>query len=171
MNEVGLPPASPIGGSFDLVDHHGRRVTDAAYRGRYVLIFFGFTNCRVVCPRALTRLSAALDLLGPLADRIQPLYITVDPDRDTPEAMQVFLRSYPRFVGLTGSKEQIDRVKGEFCVFARRISDPDDFDGATIRHTAIAYVMGPDGRYVSHFTDTSSSEETANRLRTLLALA
>jgi protein SCO1/2 len=169
MNEVGLPPASPLGGSFDLVDHHGRRVTDAAYRGRYVLIFFGFTNCRVVCPRALTRLSAALDLLGPLADRIQPLYITVDPDRDTPEAMQVFLRSYPRFVGLTGSKEQIDRVKGEFRVFARRISDPDD--GATIRHTAIAYVMGPDGRYVSHFTDTTSSEETADRLRTLLALA
>ena len=88
MTDLSTPflTGAPVGGSFALTDHHGRDVTDAAYRGRFMLIYFGFTHCRAVCPRALARLSEALAALGELADRIQPLYITVDPDRDTPEA-------------------------------------------------------------------------------------
>src|SRR5882762_1597942 len=94
----------PVGGSFQLVDHHGRAVTEASYHGRFALLFFGFTHCCVVCPRALTKLSGVLDALGPLADRVQPLYITVDPERDTPDVMRAFLQAYPRFTGLTGSR-------------------------------------------------------------------
>ncbi|HWN31199.1 MAG TPA: SCO family protein [Pseudonocardia sp.] len=84
----------PVGGSFTLVDHH-QRVTEASYFGRYALLFFGFTHCREVCPRALTRLSAALDSLGPLATNLQALYVTVDPERDSPEVLRAFLADYP----------------------------------------------------------------------------
>lgn len=81
---------------YALVDHHGRTVTEQDFAGRYQLVFFGFTHCRMVCPAALGKLSTVLDDLGPLAERIQPLYISVDPERDTPEVMRAFLEeSYP----------------------------------------------------------------------------
>src|SRR5580658_8930024 len=105
------------GGSFELIDHHGRSISDRSYRGRYALIFFGFTNCRIVCPRVLKKLCGVLETIGSLADRFEPLYITVDPERDTAEVMRAFLRSYPRFTGLTGSREQIDTAKRVFRVF------------------------------------------------------
>jgi protein SCO1/2 len=123
MENVETSRLTSIGGSFCLIDHDGHNVSDETYRGQYVLIFFGFTNCRVVCPRALTKLSAVLDSLGPLADRIRPIYVTVDPERDTPDAMRSFLQSYPRFTGLTGSLEQIDRMKKAYRVFAQRVDD------------------------------------------------
>ena len=154
-----------IGGSFSLIDHDGEEVSDETYLGHFVLIFFGFTHCRVVCPRALAKLSAALDSLGPLAERIRPIYITVDPERDTPGAMRGFLRSYPRFTGLTGSREQIDHAKQAFRVFAQRTADPTDNNGYAVPHTAITYLMDTQGRFVAHFTDALSAEEIATRLR------
>src|SRR5262245_61304659 len=110
-DRCGAPPVPPVqlGGAFNLVDHHGRAVSDETYRGRFMLLFFGFTHCRAVCPRALARLSRVINRLGPEAARLQPLYVTVDPDRDTPEVMKVFLdRDYPLFTGLTGPRENID---------------------------------------------------------------
>ena len=123
MTSVETSPLSSIGGSFSLIDHDGQDVSDETYRGQYILIFFGFTNCRVVCPRALAKLSIVLDFLGPLAGRIRALYVTVDPERDTPHAMRAFLQSYPRFTGLTGSRQQIDCIKKAFRVFAQRVDD------------------------------------------------
>jgi cytochrome oxidase Cu insertion factor (SCO1/SenC/PrrC family) len=163
-NQATTPGRPPVGGSFELVDHHGRGVTDASYRGKHALLFFGFTHCRVVCPRALTKLSDVLDTLGDLSDRIQPLYITVDPERDTPEVMRAFLQSYPRFTGLTGSRDQIDAAKRTFRVFAERAADPHDKDGYAVPHTAITYLMNPDGEFVAHFTDAMASEEIIKRL-------
>src|SRR5580700_5801408 len=117
------PPVAP---SFTLVDHDGRPVTEADFRGRFLLVYFGFTHCRVVCPRALARLSDTLSVLGDVAGRIQPLYITVDPVRDTPAMMKTYLEPrYPRFTGLTGTHEQIDAAKCTFRVFAERAADPD----------------------------------------------
>jgi len=158
------------GGAFHLTDHHGVEVSDESYRGKYVLVFFGFTHCKVVCPRALGRLTDTLEALGPLAERVTALYVTVDPERDTPSVMRAFLeRRYPRFTGLTGSRDQIDEAKKAFRVFARRTVDPDDPDGYDVPHTAITYVLDPSGEYAAHFTDAAGVSEIAARLRLLLA--
>ena len=156
------------GGAFDLIDHDGRPVSEGSFRGRHVMIFFGFTHCRVVCPRALSKLSAVLDSLHELAERVTPLYITVDPDRDTPDVMRKFLRSYPRFTGLTGSHEQIDRAKRSFRVFAQR-RDGAGKDGAyEVAHTAITYLLDPAGELILHFGDALSADEMEFRLSKLL---
>lgn len=160
--------STSIGGSFSLINHDGEEVSDETYLGYFVLVFFGFTNCRVVCPRALAKLSAALDSLGALAERIRAIYITVDPERDTSAAMHAFLRPYPRFTGLTGSRDQIDHAKQAFRVFAERKDDPTGRDAYVIPHTAITYLMDTHGRFVAHFTDALSAEEMATRLRLLL---
>ena len=170
MNETsGNVATRYISGTFDLIDHDGREVSERTYRGKYVVVFFGFTHCKMVCPRALSRLSAVFDRLGPLADRIQPLYVTVDPQRDTPQVMKKFLSSdYPRFMGLAGSEQQIERAKKSFRVFSREAADPDDPDGYRMPHSAFTYVLGPDGAYLTHFTDVVGEEELVARLLSIL---
>ena len=130
-----------------------------------MLAYFGFTHCRVVCPRALSKLSGVLDQLGPRADNIAALYITTDPDRDTPEVMRDYLSDeYPRFTGLTGSTSAIDAAKATFRVFATRKDDPEDPDGYAVPHSAIAYFMAPNGDYVAHFADTVDAETITKRI-------
>jgi protein SCO1/2 len=157
--------AVPVGGQFELVDHHGRAVAPACFAGRHMLVFFGFTNCRGVCPRELGKLTSALDQLGPLAEKIQPLYVSVDPERDTPDVMKAFLLArYPRFLGLTGTRDQTDAAKRSFRVFAQRREDPSAPGGYDMPHTAIAYLLDEQGRYVAHFPDTMLAEQVASRL-------
>jgi protein SCO1/2 len=166
-----LLTGAPTQCSFALTDHYGREVTDADYHGRFLLVYFGFTHCRVVCPRSLARLSEALSLLDKLADRIQPLYVTVDPARDTPAVMKAYLETqYPRFTGLTGTPEQVDAAKSTFRVFAQRATDPDDPSGYAMPHSALSYLVDPDGRYVAHFSDTIDRDQLARRLRELIAI-
>jgi protein SCO1 len=158
-----------LGGAFDLIDHHGHSVSDRNYRGRFMLLFFGFTHCREVCPRALQRLSHVVDHLGPLAERLQPLYITVDPERDTPDVMKAFLENnYPRFTGLTGSRQDIDRIKSIYRVFAKRVDDPENPSNYQVPHTALTYLIDPNGDYVTHFTDAVKENELTDRLRACL---
>lgn len=160
-----------IGGSFSLTDHSGRPVTDASFHGKYVLLFFGFTHCKVVCPRALGRISVALDLLGVLADEIQPLYVTVDPERDTPEVMRAFLEaSYPRFLGLTGDKEKTAAMKVAYKVFAERREYPDNADEYDVPHTAFTFLLDRQGEYRAHFVDAGDAGELADKIRTQLAV-
>ncbi|MGV2106040.1 SCO family protein [Agrobacterium vitis] len=157
-------------GSFSLTDHNGHAVTEASYRGSFMLIYFGFTHCRKVCPRSLACMSAALDTLGETRHMVVPLYITVDPERDTPERMKAFVEAnFPRFTGLTGSREAIDSAKASFRVFSRKGLDPEDAEGYAMPHTAFAYLLGPDGKYLTHFMDTVDDLQMANRLRILLA--
>ncbi|MCA6107015.1 SCO family protein [Bradyrhizobium cenepequi] len=154
-----------LGGSFELIDHHGRSVSDCSYREQFMLLFFGFTHCRVVCPGALARLSKVIDRLGPLSSRLQPLYVTIDPDRDTPEVMKAFLEeNYPHFIGLSGSRENIEQVKALYKVFVKRTTDPDDATGYQMPHTAFTYLIGPDGRYVAHFTDAIGEDELVDQI-------
>jgi protein SCO1 len=160
-----------IEGRFALTDHDGRAVTNDSYLKRHVLVFFGFTHCKVVCPRALGRISAALELLGPTAEQIKPLYISVDPERDSPEVMKAFLRTYPHFTGLTGPREQVDATKKAFRVFAQKKADASAPDGYVVPHTALTYVLDPSGAYVTHFADTVSAEEMAQQLRVLVERA
>jgi protein SCO1 len=155
-----------IGGAFSLTDHYGKPVTNGSFHGRYVLIFFGFTHCKVVCPRALGRISQALELIGKLADEIQPLYITVDPERDTAEVMRAFLeRTNPRFLGLTGDREHISAVKSAYKVYAERRDDPAAPGGYVVPHTAFSFLLDRNGNYLAHFVDAGDAEELAEKLK------
>ena len=132
------------------------------------LVQFGFTACKVVCPRALTKLTDALDALentnGP--PPLVPLYISVDPDRDSPAVMKSFLEaSYPRFTGLTGSTQQIDDAKDAFKIFTRRRDAPDGYD---VQHTAITYLMDRDGKFVRPFDLKRKPEDAAADLKRYL---
>ncbi|MZG15876.1 SCO family protein [Streptomyces sp. SID5914] len=158
-----------ISGRFSLLDHNGRPVTQDDFQGRFRLVYFGFTHCRVVCPRSLTKLSGILDRLGERAEKVTALYISVDPDRDTPAVMRAYLEDrYPRFLGLTGNTEQIDEAKRNFRVFAQTKPDAADPDGYAVPHTAIAYLLNADGKYCTHFTDTTESQEIFDRLSAAL---
>jgi protein SCO1/2 len=161
--------SSPITGTFSLVDHFGAEVTDADYGGEWMLVFFGFTHCKGVCPRALGRISGVLADLGPLAEKVRPLYITVDPERDTPAVMRAFLESaYPLFTGLTGTVAQVEAAKKAFRVFARRQQDLAHPQGYDVPHTAITYLLDPSGAYRRHYPDAQAPETVTADLRSIL---
>lgn len=158
-----------VGGPFTLTAHTGQRVSDSDYRGKFMLVFFGFTYCPDVCPTALQTVAAALEQLGAKADRVVPLFITVDPERDTPEQLAQYVASFsPRFVGLTGSRAEIDTVLKEYRVYAQKVEDPKSTAGYTMNHSSIIYVMGPDGSYRSHLTHATSADVIVERLSKLL---
>lgn len=169
MSALGSTSVPSIDATFSLIDDEGRMVDEMSVRGKYTLIFFGFTHCRVVCPRALGKLTRVLDRLGPLASNVQPLYITVDPERDTPDVLRAFLKEqYPRFTGLTGTREQIDNAKRAFRVFAqRRDEDAGDY---VVPHTAITYVLDPAGRFIDHWPDSLDEDALVMRLGKLLTV-
>ncbi len=157
-----------VGGSFELTDHTGKRVSDQDYRGRYMLVFFGFTFCPDICPSALQVMSAALDKIGPKADRITPLFITVDPERDTSVQLALYVQSFhPRLIGLTGTQAEIDQVVRAYRVYAKKVEDPRSTAGYTFDHSSIIYVMNPDGTYRTHFAHTTNVEVMADRLAKL----
>ena len=169
------PLASPtvpaVGGYFLLDDHHGKRVDAFSFGDRLLLLLFGFTNCAVVCPRELAKVDAALDQLEELAGQIQPLYVTVDPERDSPEVLRHYLKDRARFIGLTGSRAEIDAIKRCFRVFAERRDDVGAIGGYVVPHTTIAYLAAPGGQVLAHFVDSVDSNELAKRLRTTLETA
>lgn len=155
--------------SFSLVDHNGRSVCETEYYGKYVLVLFGFTHCKVVCPRNLERLTDGLKQLGHDATRINPLYISVDPERDTPEAMKAFLLSQaPAFTGLTGTIEQVEAAKKSFRAFSKPKEDINAPDGYTVPHTAFTYILGPGGRFLDHMSDGLSAQDVIARIRKAL---
>jgi protein SCO1/2 len=154
-----------VGGPFTLTDHTGKRVSDTDFRGRFMLVTFGFTFCPDVCPSELQLIAAALDRLGDKAQRIVPLFITVDPERDTPSQLAVYVTSfYPRLVGLTGSASEIAATAQAYRVYVRKAPDPKSTAGYTMEHSALMYLMGPDGLYRAHFTPGTSVEALARRL-------
>lgn len=160
---------APVGGPFSLTDHFGRAVTNETLLGRPALLYFGFTHCRVVCPRALARLSAALALAGAAPDDLQPLFVSVDPARDTPEVLRAYLAAnHPRFLGLTGDGARIEAMKTAYKVFARRIEDELDPRGYAVAHTAFSYLIGADGGYLAHFTDIADAQRIADALRSAI---
>lgn len=150
-----------VGGPFTLTDHNGKTVTDASYRGNYLLVFFGFTFCPDVCPTELQVMAQALDDLGGEADSIVPLFVTVDPERDTPEVLKAYVENFgPRFVGLTGTPDQIAAVAKAYRVYYAKAGKT-DAGGYTMDHSAIIYLMGRDGRFLKHFTYTTDARGLA----------
>jgi protein SCO1/2 len=168
----GLPSAGKalVGGPFSLVDHTGRRVTDADFRGRYMLVYFGFTYCPDVCPSGLQVIAGALKKIGPKADRLTPLFISVDAERDTPVQMEEYVKSFdPRLIGLTGTAAEIDAVAKAYRVYYKKVPDEKSTAGFTIDHTALMYLMDPNGSYVTHFSHTISVDALAERLSKTIA--
>jgi cytochrome oxidase Cu insertion factor (SCO1/SenC/PrrC family) len=158
-----------IGGPFTLTDHTGKRVTDRDFRGRTLLVMFGFTFCPDVCPSELQVISAALDKLGPQAKDVVPLFISVDPERDTTSQLAMYVKSFhPRLIGLTGTPEEIDAVTKAYRVYFKKVPDPKSTAGYTVDHSALIYVMGPDGAYQTHFTPGVGVDTIAERLGKLL---
>lgn len=158
-----------VGGPFTLTDHSGRRVTEADFRGKYMLILFGFTYCPDICPSGLQVMSAALTQLGAKADRITPMFVSVDHERDTPAQMAEYVKSFhPRLVGLTGSAAEIAAAAKAYRVYYKKVVDEKSTAGFTWDHSALIYLMGPDGRYVAHFTHAAGPDAIAARLAQLL---
>lgn len=158
-----------IGGPFSLVDHTGRPVTDADFRGKAMLIYFGYTYCPDICPFSLQVMAAALDRLEPEARaRIQPLLITVDPERDTVEQLAQYVDS-PAFpdnlIGLTGTEAQIAEAASAYRVVYRRAGEGDDY---LMDHSSIVYLMGTDGAFVDVFTHGTDPAAMAARLQDFL---
>ncbi len=158
-----------IGGPFTLLDQNGKTVTDADFKGKPQLIYFGYSNCPDVCPTALQQMAAALNkaALGP-AD-IQPIFITVDPEHDTPAvlARYVTARAFPPgLVGLTGNPEQIEAVKKTFKVYAARRKDPSSTEGYSYDHSSMIYFMDKNGKFLDVFSSLDTPQKIANRLKT-----
>lgn len=134
--QSGVVTGASIGGAFDLIDHHGNTVTNESWPGAYKLVFFGFTNCPDICPAGLQKIATVLETLGDQAEKIQPLLITVDPQRDTPEVMAEYIVMFDqRIIGLTGSQEQIDRAVSAYKVYAA-ITPVQDENAQTDEHHA-----------------------------------
>lgn len=161
------PGASAIGGAFQLVDQDGRTITDQDLKGKPFLVFFGFTNCPDVCPTTLFDVSEVLRALGPDAARTAALFITVDPERDSPATMKSYLGSFdPHLRGVSGSTEQIAAVEKTYRVYAKKV--PLDGGGYTMDHTALVYLMDKQGRFVAPFSLKRRPEESAAELRKYL---
>jgi cytochrome oxidase Cu insertion factor (SCO1/SenC/PrrC family) len=159
-----------VGGPFTLVDQTGKKVTDKDFRGRYMLVYFGFTNCPDVCPSGLQLMAAALDKIGTKADQVTPIFITVDPERDTPEQLASYVSSFhPRLLGLTGSPEQVAAALKAYRVYAKKVEDPKSTAGFTYDHTSLIYLMDHNGEYIAHFTHATSVDRIAERLEKVLA--
>jgi protein SCO1/2 len=161
--------AMTIGGPFTLVEGDGTAVTDRTFHGRWLLVYFGYTYCPDICPTTLNELAETLAQLGPLAGRVTPLFITVDPARDTPTVVGKYVKSFdPRIVGLTGTPEQIAAVAREYRVYYKKEPTGKGADDYLMDHSSIIYVMAPDGRYVTLFTGQQKPDQMASRLRELL---
>ena len=153
-----------IGGPFRLVDQDGKAVTDGDFKGRPFLVFFGFTHCPDVCPTTLFEVSEILRALGPDADRTAALFVTVDPERDTPPVMKDYLSNFdPHLSGLTGDPAAVAAVAKAYRVYFKKV--PLDDGGYTMDHTAIVYLMDKEGRFVSPFSLKRTTEAAAADLR------
>jgi protein SCO1/2 len=166
-----LSQATPtIGGPFTLTDQFGKARSDADFRGQYMLVFFGFTNCPDICPIELQTISDALDQLdAKQSAKVAPIFITVDPARDTPDVLRAYVANFhPRLVALTGSSEAIGTIAKSYRVFyakATGTNAPSDPAAYILDHSAVVYLMGPKGEYVAHFSPGTTAQAMAEDLR------
>lgn len=152
-----------IGGPFHLIDQNGQTRSDSDFRGQYLLVFFGFTNCPDVCPTTLSTVTNAMDKLGSDAAKVTPLFITVDPERDTPAVMKAYAANFtPRLVALSGSPDAIAAAAKLYRIYYKKVGEGADY---SMDHTALLYLMGPDGNYLAHFSPDATADDIAKDLR------
>lgn len=165
--------ASPVvvGGPFILIAPDGKQVTNADFHGKWMLVFFGYTNCPDTCPTTLSEMAITLDRLGPEGRKVQPVFITVDPARDTPDVMGQFTRAIdPRIIGLSGSTQQIAAVSREYGAYGERHASGSEGEDR-VDHSTYIYVMDPRGEFVRGMEADTSADQMANTLRRLMARA
>jgi len=160
--------ASAIGGPFRLVDQNGKTVTDADLKGKWSLVYFGYTHCPDACPTALNDIAIALDELGPQRNAVRPVFVTVDPERDTPAVLKSYVTAFDApILALSGTPEEIAQAaKGYRVYYAKHPEAGGDY---SMDHSSVIYVMDPEGRFTASFTQENSPEEIAERLKKLLS--
>lgn len=163
-NREGGPVAA-----FSLTSHTGEALTAQDFSGKYTLVFFGFTFCPDVCPTTLGDMASVLDALGDDAALVQPLFISVDPDRDTPEQLATYVAAFDdRIIGLTGSKEQVDAAVAAYGSWYEFVPDEDDPEFYLVNHTAGVYFMDREGRFVRVFSYQTPTEEVVEGIRAIM---
>jgi cytochrome oxidase Cu insertion factor (SCO1/SenC/PrrC family) len=158
----------PIGGPFTLTDSAGKQRSDSEFRGRLMIVYFGYTYCPDVCPADLMAITQALDALGPAADGVQPIFITVDPERDTKVLKEYVAAFHPSLIGLTGSPDEIRKVANAYKAFYVKV--PDERGGDySIDHTGVIYLMGRNGEYLGFMPPQTSPQRLTEILQKYLA--
>ncbi len=153
--------ASKVGGAFTLINQDGEEVTQDTYADKYKLMFFGFTYCPAVCPTELQKVAVIMDTLGEKADQIVPIFVSVDPERDTPVVMKAYVEQFhPNLVGLTGSQEQIDVVKELYKVFSAKVEN-DMMDEYMVDHSSFLYFMGHDNKMITLYPSKDTAADIA----------
>ncbi|MCC6718674.1 MAG: SCO family protein [Acetobacteraceae bacterium] len=164
LGGMSVPPGVSVGGPFELVDQNGKPVSERDFRGRFMLLFFGFTHCPDVCPTELQVLADVLEQLGPRAARVAPIFVTVDPERDTPAVLAEYVKLFdPRLIGLTGTEAQIAAMAKAYRVYYAKVTPP----GAStylMNHSSFVYLMGPDGAFRGLFRYGTPAEEIARAI-------
>jgi protein SCO1/2 len=161
-----LPLSAQIGGPFELTTHDGKRLSSAELKGTPFAMFFGFTHCPDVCPTTMLELSNVIKQLGPDADRMRFFFVSVDPERDTPEHLKVYLSNFdPRIAGLVGTPAEIAAVAKAYRAFYEKVATKDGF---TYNHTALIYLMGRDGRLAGTINYQEPEDVQLKKLRRLI---
>lgn len=158
-----------ISGQFSLVDHTGKSVTDEDFRGEWLLVFFGYTYCPDVCPTTLATIAAVMDELGQQAENVRPLFVTVDPERDTPEVIADYVSAFhPRLVGLTGSVQQVGSAAKSYRVYFAKADQDGNSDDYLMDHSGFIYLINPKGEFEMNFSHRASVEKISKTIRELL---
>jgi protein SCO1/2 len=154
-----------IGGPFELVNGQGETVTEKDFAGKEMLIYFGYTYCPDVCPTSLSLIAAALDMLTPeQREKITPIFISIDPERDTPDVVGTYAKAfYPTMVGLTGTPEQVTAAARAYKVYFKKVEEKGDAP-YLMDHSSIVYLMGPDGKFLTHFSHGTTPDKMAEIL-------
>ncbi len=165
LMDVVMWDKEPVGGPFSLIDHNGQSRTDADFRGKLLLVYFGFIYCSDICPIDLQAIAGAMDKLGPKADAVQPLFITVDPEKDTPDQLKTYVALFhPKLIGLTGSLDKIRKVAADFKVYFAR-NQPRIKNDRAIDHSGFTFLIDGEGQYLGFFPPATSADQIATVLR------
>ncbi len=160
-----------FGGSFDLIDQDGKPVTDRSFRGRYMLIYFGYTYCPDICPTGLSTMATALDLLEGKGAKVQPIFVSIDPKRDQPAFLKQYVTAFhPCLIGLTGSEKQVREIAKAYRVHRSKVIEKGKpADEYLVNHSSITYLMGPDGRFLTMFPHGSDPAVIAKAIEKYLS--
>jgi len=159
------PGTKTIGGAFELVNQNGKTVRDADYRGKFMLVYFGYTYCPDMCPTGLSAIAKVLDQMGADADKIAPMFITIDPARDTPEKLKTYVAQFhPKIEGLSGSDQQVAAATAAYQVYYAKGEQVDDHD-YVMDHSSLIYLMDPDGKFITTFPEDADPAAIVTAIR------
>lgn len=158
-----------IGGDFTLTDQHKKPFAASQLKGHYSLVYFGYTHCPDICPTSLLIISHALEALGKDANLVLPVFISLDPERDTPEILSQYVQNFdPRLIGLTGTPSQVKQAADAYKVYFSKVEQKDSALGYLVDHSGYIYLMGPDGKYLAHFPYNVAEQTIISTLRTFI---